>query len=85
MSLSEAAASGSRIDALRSLRSVLAESIDTCESARDLAALSRQLTDVLTQIEQAEKAAPAKKGTALDELENRRLARESAAPRRARA
>jgi len=79
------ASSGSRLDSLVALRGVLAFEIDQCESARDLAALSRQFTDVLTQIEQAEKAAPQQAGTALDELEKRRLARESAAPHRARA
>ena len=38
--------------ALVALRDTLARSIDECDSMRDLAALSRQMTDVLEQIEQ---------------------------------
>ena len=63
---------GSRLDALRALRDTLARSIDGSDSGRDVAALSRQLTDVLSQIEAAEKASAPAKGTPLDELARRR-------------
>ncbi len=54
---------------LRALRDRLARQIDGCESARDVAALARQLTDVLGQIA----TLPADvKGTPLDELMRRR-------------
>lgn len=77
--LEESAASGDRGAALRSLRDLLARTIQTCDSARDIAALSRQLTDVLNQLESLPKPA---EGTPLDELANRR--RGSGAPRPAR-
>lgn len=83
MSLMEAAASGDRLVALRALRSVLAATITAGPPPRDLAALSRQLTDVLAQIEEAEKSAPEHKGTPLDELEKRRAARGAKPARRA--
>lgn len=75
MGLVETAASGNRLAALSDLRDLLATTITSTESARDVAALSRQLADVLTQIEEARKADPEKKGTALDELKARRAAR----------
>ena len=49
-----AADTGSRLEALKALRSILADQLDICESARDVAALSRQMTDVLRQIEELE-------------------------------
>lgn len=49
--LLSAAESGSRLTALRALRDRLALEIDTTASARDVAALSARLTDVLEQIE----------------------------------
>ena len=55
-----------RHTALQNLRDVLARTIVDCEYPRDVAALSRQLTDVLAQIEEIEKAAPEKKGSPLD-------------------
>ena len=73
MAMSEAASTGERVTALEELRDVLARAIDGCESARDLAALSRQMTDVLAQLD--ELAPPATKGTALDELTRRRQGR----------
>ena len=83
MKLVESAASGVRLDALRDLRDLLAKTITATDSARDVAALSRQLTDVLAQIEQAEADKPEQKGTALDELNARRAARESGPARKA--
>lgn len=73
-SLKESAASGDRVATLRALRDLLAAEIEGCGSARDVAALSRQLTMVMVEI--AELAPPvAKKGTPLDELRARRTAR----------
>jgi len=73
MTLRDSAASGNRLAALRDLRDVLADQIMLCESPRDLAALSRQLTDVLQQIDAATPAKP--KGDAVDEITARRAAR----------
>lgn len=68
--LVSAAASDDRVRTLRVLRDRIAASIDACESDRDLAALSRQLTDVLAQIEEI---APAPREVSpLDELAQRR-------------
>lgn len=50
-SLASVAASGSRLDTLRALRDYLADALDQTASARDQAALSARLTDVLAQIE----------------------------------
>ena len=79
MTLPETAASGDRLATLRDLRDLLARTITESDSARDVASLSRQLTDVLSLIETAEKAAPEAKGTALDELRKRREARRAGA------
>lgn len=68
-------ADGDRLKSLRALRDRIAETIQVTDSARDLAALSRQMTEVLSQIEALEKRAPEEKGTPLDELAKRRSAR----------
>lgn len=65
-----AAGTGDRVAALRALRDRLAAEIDECDSARDLAALSRQLTDVLGQL--AEFAPAVREVSPLDELAERR-------------
>jgi hypothetical protein len=83
--LVESAASGSRLAALRDLRDLIAKTITATDSARDVAALSRQMTDVLGQIEDVEKAAPEQKGTPLDELARRRSVGQSVAKGRPRA
>ena len=74
MSLLEAAASGDRRAALEALRDQLALLIGTSESARDVAALSGQLTVVLKQIEELSKG-DKKNVSALDEIAERRKAR----------
>lgn len=68
------AATGDRLATLGALRDLLAREIQGCESSRDLAALSRQLTLVLADIEELAPPA-AEKGTPLDELRKRRAAR----------
>ena len=49
--LASAAASGDRLTALQALRDRLATEIDVTVSARDVAALSARLVDVLAQID----------------------------------
>lgn len=72
-----------RAKALTALRNRIARSIDECDSMRDLAALSRQLTDVLRQLEELQPA-PAAVGSPVDEVSKRRAARGAAPARRAR-
>lgn len=74
MSLSEEAPKG-RLSGLVALRDRLAAEIDTAEQSRDVAALSRQFSDVLLQIEELEAPLVEKPLTALDELNKRREAR----------
>ena len=74
MSLSEAAPQG-RLAGLVALRDRLAREIDTADQSRDVAALSRQFSDVLLQIEELEAPNVEKPLTALDELNKRREAR----------
>lgn len=72
MSLSEAAATGRRLDTLEQLRDVLARQIESTDSGRDVAALSRQLTLVLAEIAEL---APTDEVDAVDEIAARRNAR----------
>jgi hypothetical protein len=51
VSLEATARGGDRLATLRALRDRLAKEIDETRSARDVAALSRQLTEVLAEIE----------------------------------
>jgi hypothetical protein len=69
---------GDRLTSLRALRDRLAAEIDVCGSSRDVAALSQRLMDVLTQIDEAEKAQPEEKGTVRDEVARKRSEREAA-------
>jgi hypothetical protein len=84
LALSEAVVVG-RLEGLVALRDVLAAQIEGCGSARDVAALSQRLMDVLGQIESVRRLSPSAEGTALDEFTRRRAEREAAgAPRPAR-
>jgi hypothetical protein len=74
MSLSEAAPQG-RLAGLVALRDRLAREIDEAQQSRDVAALSRQFSDVLLQIDELEEPLAEKPLTALDELNKRREAR----------
>jgi hypothetical protein len=74
-SLAAVAATGNRGATLRALRDKLAEEIETCQSGRDLAALSRQLTLVLSEI--ANLPDEGEKSSA-DEIAAKRAARRSA-------
>lgn len=72
MSVSEAAPGG-RLAGLIALRDRLAMEIDSSESARDVAALSRQFTDVLSQIDELQGGAVSgAPKSPLDELMARR-------------
>lgn len=48
---------GNRLEQLKKLRDTLAKAIDTCESMRDLATLSRQYRETIREIEEIEGAA----------------------------
>jgi len=74
MTLLEEAPKG-RLQGLIALRDRLAQEIDTAEQSRDVAALSRQFSDVLLQIDELEAPTLEKPLTALDELNKRREAR----------
>lgn len=50
--LANVAASGEQLATLRALRDRLAEEIDLTKSARDVASLSKQLVEVLREIEE---------------------------------
>ena len=70
--LAEVAVGGDRGATLEALRDRLCRQIDETDSARDVAALSRQLTEVLTLL--AKITGPAKESP-LDELARRRASR----------
>ena len=73
MPLTDSAASGDRLSTLRDLRDLLARQIESCESMRDLAALSARLQSVLEEIAELE---PKKaEGDGIDEIAKRRAAR----------
>jgi len=74
VSLTEEAPKG-RLAGLVALRDRLAREIDTAEQSRDVAALSRQFSDVLLQIDELQAPLEEKPLTALDELNKRREAR----------
>ena len=73
------AAPGGRLAGLIALRDRLAVEIDSCDSARDVAALSRQFTDVLAQVDELQGGVEDKPLTALDELRRRREGRSKSA------
>lgn len=75
MPLSESAPSGDRLAALRDLRDLLARNIETCDSLRDLAALSGRLQAVLAEID--ELTPKEAEGDGIDEIAQRRAARRS--------
>lgn len=50
-SVSDAVEFGSRLDELVQMRKVIARSIDTTASARDLAALTKRLTEISKEID----------------------------------
>lgn len=81
-SVTEATREDNRLESLKALRDTLARAIDSCDSLRDLAALSARLTDVLAQIEAIPNKAEV---SAADEIAARRAARRSNSSASARA
>lgn len=69
--ISKVAPSGDRLKTLETLRDVIAETIDGTNSARDIAALSRQMTEVLAEIDEIKKAEGADQISTIDEIRNR--------------
>lgn len=60
-SLIDAAKSGNKKKTLIALRDKLAEKIETCESGRDLAALSKRLSEVMDELDEIKAAEKAKR------------------------
>ena len=52
MTLTEAAKSGDKRETLIALRDKLAETIEKCESGRDMAANTKRLMEVMAELEQ---------------------------------
>ena len=67
-SLVFAVSHGGRLDVLIALQRQLAAALDESSSGRDIAALSRQLREVTSEIEAAQREIPRAKITALDEI-----------------
>ena len=65
--LMEVAPTGDRLKTLETLRDVIANAIDGTTSARDIAALSRQMTEVLTEIDEIKSHS---KVTEMDSIES---------------
>lgn len=66
-----------RVATLEAMRDTLAAHIDGCESSRDLPALTRQLADVLRQLD--ELAPPVVEVDKVDEIAQRRASRHAGA------
>lgn len=77
-SLASVAEQGDRATTLCALRDVLAREIESCDSPRDVAALSGRLADVLAQIEAIKPPQTSKR----DELARKRAKRQRAAAAR---
>lgn len=77
LSVTDAAATGSRLAALEATRAKLAAQIDATQSARDLPPLTRQLMQCLAEIEEERKVLAEQdvKSDLVDELRARREAR----------
>lgn len=75
--LSEVAPTGNRLTTLETLRDKLADTIDKCDSLRDLAALTNRFQSVLAEID--ELRPPEKKGDVVDQIAERRNARRGGA------
>lgn len=80
-SLTTAAATGSRLTALKALRDSLAADLDTCGSLRDKSSLSQRFMDVLAQIDElGGGVAEVKPETKLDEFTKRLRDRQQPGP-----
>ena len=81
MSLADTTNHG-RLATLKALRDRLSADIDACRSACDVAALSKRLVDVLTQIDELTRATPPANGTGLSNFEQRLHERERKSARK---
>ena len=61
MNLAETASSGDQLATLELLRDEIARAIQDSDSGRDIAALSRQLTDVMDRISEIKRAETSKR------------------------
>lgn len=73
MSLPDAVTTG-ELEGLRALRDRLASEIESCAAARDVAALSARLMEVMKRVAEIEAKAPAQSSVA-DEIAERRRRR----------
>ena len=56
MNIVDAAVAGDRLETLKALRRRIAQQIDSCESGRDMASLSKRLIEVMDEIDIIEAA-----------------------------
>jgi len=68
--LTKAAKSGSKRETLIALRDKIAETIDNCESGRDMAANSKRLMEVMAEIDALPEPVPERK-SAHDKLKDK--------------
>lgn len=68
VSISQAVASGDELSILYATRRAVAMELDSCESGRDMAALSNRIIELCERITELEKAQKPKRKTALDSV-----------------
>lgn len=69
MNIVAAAVAGDRLETLKALRERIAQQIDSCESGRDMASLSKRLIEVMDEIDLIKAADnPGEIDTVFDEL-----------------
>lgn len=67
-SISQAVATGDELAILYATRKAVALELDSCESGRDMAALSNRIIELCERITELEKAQKSKRKTALDSV-----------------
>lgn len=67
-SIAEAVASGDELRILYATRRAVASDLDSCESGRDIAALSNRMIELCERITELEKQQKPKRRTALDSV-----------------
>ncbi|HCG61407.1 MAG TPA: hypothetical protein DEV22_03195 [Collinsella sp.] len=69
MNIVTAAAKGDRLETLKAMRELIARQLDSCESGRDMASLSKRLIEVMDEIDAIEADAnPTDMDAVFDEL-----------------
>ncbi len=66
--LTKATKEGDELEMLLCLRMQIAKELDTCESGRDIAALSKQYMDVSERIRELKKLKPKSRRTTFDDI-----------------